>query len=422
MKHQILLLTHRVPHPPNRGDRIRSHHLLKCLSARADVHLACLADEAVASESRAWLDHHCVGVAVEPLGKCSRWSRATLSAMRGRTVTEGLFRSPRLKRTVRRWAREKRFDVVVVFCSSMWQYSEIPELSDAPVVADLVDVDSQKWFDYAQGTFGWRRWLCQLEGRRVRQLEGRIVRRAKAITLVSDAEAELFRSLWPNDKTIGVPNGVDMEYFNPDAVEPVDESYDCVFVGQLDYRPNVEGVRWFCQHVWPAIVRERPGATFAIVGRRPVAEVRKLAELTGVKLIGEVADVRPYLAAAKIAVAPLQIARGIQNKVLEAMAMGVPVVASLCAMTGLNIAQDDHTVCTVAPSEWISALLELLPDVARCKQLAERGRAFVVRRHSWQSCLAPLAELTGQQVVGDAICLTSLPSSHASTSTPMGSK
>ncbi|MCH8924404.1 MAG: TIGR03087 family PEP-CTERM/XrtA system glycosyltransferase [Planctomycetes bacterium] len=322
--------------------------------------------------------------------------------MRGRTATAGLYQAPRLKRTIRRWAKEKRFDAVVVFCSSMWQYAEVHELSDLPIVADLVDVDSQKWFDYAAGASGWRRWLYGLEGRRVQRLEGRIAQRAKAITLVSEAEAELFRGVWPNDKTLGVPNGVDLEYFNPDAVQPVAERFDCVFVGQLDYHPNVEGVRWFCQNVWPEIIREHPGATFAIVGRQPVAEVQKLAEQPGVRLIGEVPDIRPYLAAATIAVAPLQIARGIQNKVLEAMAMGVPVVASPGALAGLDVTEDDHAVSAGTPSDWVSALLDLLPDVARRRRLAERGRQFVVRRHSWQSCLAPLVELMRRPGGGEA--------------------
>ena len=209
--------------------------------------------------------------------------------------------------------------------------------------------------------------------------------------------------MWPNDKTLGVSNGVDLEYFKRDAVQPAAESFGCVFVGQLDYRPNVEGVRWFCQNVWPEIVREHPGATFAIVGRQPVAEVRKLAEQPGVRLIGEVPDVRPYLAAATIAVAPLQIARGIQNKVLEAMAMGVPVVASPGALAGLDVTKDGHAVSVDTASEWGSALLDLLSDVARQKRLAERSRQFVVRRHSWQSSLAPLVELMGQPSGGEAI-------------------
>ena len=307
-------------------------------------------------------------------------------------MTEGMFRSPRLERTIRRWASEKRFDAVVIFCSSMWQYAEIPQLSDVPIVADLVDVDSQKWFDYAKGSSGWRRWLYEFEGRRVRQLEGRVARRAKAITLVSEAEADLFRSVWPNDKTLGVPNGVDLEYFNPGAVEPAAESYDCVFVGQLDYHPNIEGVRWFCQHVWPAIVRERPRATFAIVGRRPTAEVRKLAEQPGVKLIGEVPDVRPFLAAAKIAVAPLQIARGIQNKILEAMAMGKPVVASPGALTGLPVENDVEVIASSTPQEWIKNTLQLCASESARQQLGHAARDYVHRHHNWADCLSPWAD------------------------------
>ena len=108
------------------------------------MHLACLADEAVSDESRAWLDRHCGEITVEPLGRHSRWGRAAWSATRSRTATEGRYQSPRLARTIRRWAREKQFDAVVVFCSSMWQYAEVPDLADVPIIVDLVDVDSQK--------------------------------------------------------------------------------------------------------------------------------------------------------------------------------------------------------------------------------------------------------------------------------------
>ncbi len=196
---RLLYLVHRVPYPPNRGDRIRSYHFLRHLSERFEVSLATLADEPVAAETRRELARLCEQVAIEPLGR-SRWLRAVASLARGRSATEGLFASPALRRTVQSWAANKQFDAALVFCSSMVQYLDCPQLKNVPAVVDLVDVDSQKWFDYGAKTSGAKRMLFDLEGRRLRQLETSLPARARAITLVSEAEANLYRGFCPSDK------------------------------------------------------------------------------------------------------------------------------------------------------------------------------------------------------------------------------
>ena len=266
---QILFLAHRVPYPPNRGDRIRSFHLIKFLAERADVHLAFLTEDPVPEETREVLEGLCARVTYVRLPRRGRWLSGAGALLAGRPATEGLFHSRRLQQEISSWTNEVRFDAVMVFCSSMVQYLRAPGLAGAAVVVDLVDVDSQKWFDYAATSRGLKRFLFDLEGQRLRRLECSLPGRAQAITLVSQAEANLYRGFCPTDQAHAMPNGVDLEYFSPSESFGAEQPQRCVFVGALDYRANIDGIRWFCQEVWPLVRRRRPGARFAIVGSNP---------------------------------------------------------------------------------------------------------------------------------------------------------
>jgi polysaccharide biosynthesis protein PslH len=392
VKPKLLLLTHRAPYPPDRGDRIRSYHLLRYLSQQYDVFLGATNDEPVSAETTAALADLTADLAICPVGH-SRWVSAAWTLATGRSATEGLFASSPLTRRVRTWACEHRFEAVISFCSSMVQFTMVPELAGIPLVVDLVDVDSQKWLDYAAAARGLRRQLFLLEGRRVRKLEQAIVRRANAITLVSQAEAELFRRACPNDKTFSVPNGVDLEYFNDKFPVAEPKPNQCVFVGVLDYRANVESLVWFCREVWPLVIAKKPDAVFAIVGKNPAPAVKQLASQPGIRLVGPVTDVRPYVAESRFSVAPLQIARGIQNKVLEAMAMGKPVLATPQALEGLSLhpALDARSASTA--DEWSVAMLQLYSQDDLAGELGDRGLGYVRRAHSWPACLATVLPL-----------------------------
>lgn len=387
---EILFVVHRVPYPPNRGDRIRSYHILRFLAARANISLATLTDEALEPDTIETLESCCRQVAVERLDR-TRWCRAALSLASGRSATEGLFNSPRLRATIRAWSRETRWDAVVVYCSSMVPYLDLPELQDIPAIVDLVDVDSEKFLDYAARGNGLKKWLHQWEGHRLRRLERSLPGRTHAICLTTEIEADLYRRICPNDRTHAVMNGVDLEYFQP---APRDGRPDrCVFVGAMDYQPNVDGVTWFCDQVWQPIRASRPSATFAIVGRNPTKAVRSLSRLQGVEVIGNVADVRPHLADAQIAVAPLRMARGVQNKVLEAMAAAMPVICSPAAREGLEaVAKHDLYECATA-DQWVQTLRSLFDDAAERKRLGMHAREYVERQHCWDICLAPLARI-----------------------------
>jgi sugar transferase (PEP-CTERM/EpsH1 system associated) len=274
----------------------------------------------------------------------------------------------------------------------MFRYVRDEAFAGIPVVVDLVDVDSRKWLDCAGSARGPSRWLYRLESRRVRQLERELVDRSRAVTVVSKAEADLFRESFPNVTVHSVPNGVDLD---PCGTTRADNGLDCVFVGALDYFPNVEGVSWFCREVWPHVYAQFPQARFQIVGRQPTAQIRRLALLPGVHVVGEVPDVRPYLRQARLAVIPLRIARGIQNKVLEAMAAATPVVASSQALEGLVVISGEHVLQADAPRDWVAQICALLKDHAECRRLGAASRAFVSEHHRWEDCLQPFERILG---------------------------
>jgi len=381
---RVLYLTHRVPFPPDKGDRIRNYHLLRGLAARGRVWLGCLADEPVSAESRAELDRLCERVALVPAGGKRKWLRAGWSVLTGGSISEGIFREPALFDVVREWAKESHFTAAVVSASSMAPY--LAELSDVPRFVDLMDVDSQKWLDFAAAVRGPKRWVYRFEARRVRKLERSLPAWTAGRAVVSRAEADVYDSFTSPGAATVAANGVDLEYFAPQSV-PIEPAL--AFVGAMDYLPNVDGAVWFAREVWPSIRAKHPQAEFRIVGRSPAPEVRRLAELPGVKVLGTVPDVRPFVASAAAAVIPLRLARGIQNKVLEALALARPVVAAPPALAALGTIPGEHLLRAETPAEWVAACERLLTDHALGNALGAAGRRFVEEHHRWETCLAP---------------------------------
>lgn len=390
MQPAILFVAHRVPYPPDKGDRIRTYNILKFLARRARVHLACLADEPVSLEQRANLESLCERVAIIRVG-ASRWLGALASLARGGTVTEGAFASSELERTIRGWSSTTRYHSCLVSSSGLARYACLPELGEARAVVDLIDVDSQKWLDYAaQG--GPTSWLYRLEGRRLRALEKDLDQRFHGAIVVSEAEAALYRQFGSAAFIHAIPNGVDLEYFRP---QEVSETTGCVFVGAMDYKPNALGAVFFCQEVWPALYRHRPDACCLVVGRRPTPAVQALATIPGVEVVGPATDVRAYVASTNVVIAPLQIARGIQNKVLEGLAMGKAVVTSSPALAGLKARPGEHLLCADEPSQWVEKIQMLWRDADLRRRLGAAGRRFVEENHRWEITLKPLASLLG---------------------------
>ncbi|MDO4568965.1 MAG: TIGR03087 family PEP-CTERM/XrtA system glycosyltransferase [Planctomycetia bacterium] len=390
---RILFLVHRCPHPPMGGDRIRSLRFLEHMSTLGSVHLATLCEKDVSEESKRTLGALCSGTTLVRWGRFRRWIRGAFSFFMGKPVTEGMFGDPILKKKIRELAKKESFDVVFVFCSSMFQYAKLFDARRTKIIVDLVDVDSQKWFDYAQKTRGWRKLIFRSEGRRLRRLEQKIAHESDFQIVVTQEEADLYRSFAPGDFLTPIRNGVDLNFFSPpEKVEKI--PFRAVFTGVMSYRANIDGIEWLAKNVLGRVRESIPDFELDVVGRDPSAALHDLARrVPGLNIIGEVPDIRPYLFRAEVALIPLRIARGIQNKVLEACAAKLPVVASPPAVEGIKAEpKRDLLVCDGADA-WVETLVELFSNAELKRRLGTAGRCMAERWYTWENQLKKLDEI-----------------------------
>lgn len=394
---EILFLAHRVPFPPDRGDKIRSNHLLRRIAQIAPVHVGALADDAAdmaqEHELAAIAASHCLVRRAAPL------PLAALAALgQGRPVSLAAFASARLQRWVNHVIETRPIAAIFVFSGQMAQY--VPPAFRGRVVMDFVDVDSAKFEAYAQTGALPRRLLYAREARLMRRFEEQTARRVTTSLFITAEERALFESRLevdarPDVRALG--NGIDTELFDPAAVRPAPElageGPSIVFTGQMDYAPNITAVELFAHEVMPRIRAVHAHARFAIVGRAPTAAVRALGGVNGTLVTGAVPDVRPWLAGADLVTAPLLIARGVQNKVLEAMAMARPVLLTPSAATGIGAKDGEHFSVADAPATLAEQALALLADKAAADAMGAAARRFVIAECGWDRVLAPLRAL-----------------------------
>jgi sugar transferase (PEP-CTERM/EpsH1 system associated) len=395
---KILFLTQRLPYAPNRGDRIRSYHLLRRLLPDAEVHLASFiaADEIPHIESlRSWLPR--LHVTKPP--RLANLVRALFALFGDTPLTHVLLDAPGLEQQLAELHRREQFDLVLACSSGMARFAVKGPLAVLPCVIDMVDVDSEKWKALSLRSSPPMSWIYRREARVLAYFEAEAARHARSTLVVSDREGQTLRALAPDANVIVLSHGVDIEYFRA----PVNSARgpNVVFTGIMDYAPNVEAATWFSNEVWPLVRKRAPGAEFLIVGARPTAAVRRLSEHAGITVTGSVDDVRPYLWRSTVAVAPLFAARGQQNKVLEAVAAGLPIVTTPVVAEGLPACV--LPACTVIsiPQEFVEAVVELLES-----DDAERQRRVAGADLSGFGCasqLQPLMDILERAVRGDRV-------------------
>jgi polysaccharide biosynthesis protein PslH len=388
---EILFLAHRVPWPPDRGDKIRSHHILNKLKTMAPVHVGAFADDArdmeFAEAERAGLASLHVELRNKP-----QWIAGVEALARGTAVSLTSFGSRAMQDYVDATLARGNISHIFVFSGQMAQY--VPADFAGRLVMDFVDVDSAKFESYADEGSVFMRWVHEREGEKLAEFEAEIAKRANASLFVSEAEAKLFRQRSGAKNVDALGNGIDTVFYDPAAkfkkLHPVFPDPLIVFTGQMDYRPNIEAVADFAQNAMPAIRAAHPETSFAIVGRNPTEAVSALSALPDVQVTGAVDDVRTWLAAADVVVAPLRIARGIQNKVLEAMAMARPVVASSAAAEGIDAKKGEHFMVAKSVAEEAKMVSALLSDTAARLRLGKAAREHVVAEYGWDKQLAAL--------------------------------
>lgn len=392
---ELLYLTHRIPYPPNKGDKIRSFHLLKHLSQRYQVHLGTFVDTEEDWQYADNVKEFCKETCFVKLDPKLARLRCTTGFATNQPLTLPYYWNAKLQEWVNKRLDTNSIDRIIVFSAAMTQY--VRHAQSTHRIIDFVDIDSDKWKQYAE-TKSWpANWIYRREAKKLLKYEKQITREFDYATFVSKTEADLFSQFLPevSAKVSYFNNGVDIDYFSPlhDFPNPYSKSNQVlVFTGAMDYWANVDAVEWFAQAIFPIIRTKLPNLQFYIVGSKPTKQVLALATIPGIEVTGFVADIRPYLQHASLAVAPLRIARGIQNKVLEAMAMEKIVVASPQAMEGIDAVAGQELYVANNEEEFSKQVIRLLEENTS-NEVGQAARNKILSDYSWPKSLARIDEL-----------------------------
>jgi len=396
---RILFLTHRIPYPPNKGDKIRSYNILQYLTKYYEVYLGCLIDEKTDIQYVEQLESQVKEFVFDTIQPKIKKICCLPSFFKNGSISVCYFYSIKLQKTLDELFKRIDFDVLFCFSSPMAEYyfrSTHKNQGAKPLIRimDLIDVDSYKWAQYAEKSLGFKRLIYRYEARCLSQYEQRIAETFDHLLLVSEQEKNIFLRGPAAANLSVVTNGVDLDFFNPyhpqrhQTPKPT-----LVFTGVMDYWPNIEGIQWFVERIFPRIRIAAPDATFYIVGSRPTAEIRCLGQIEGVVVTGFVEDIRDYLAAADVCVVPLRIARGIQNKILEAMAMGKPVVTTSQAFEGIKAVSGQEIISADGEDMFAAAVIDLLQDRQKAESMGAKARQCVETHYSWDRNLSVLDDI-----------------------------
>ena len=394
---RVLYVCHRFPYPPKRGGTIRPFHMIKHLAQSHEVVVCSLTRNSEQTLEAQGIAPFCTEFHLAQVNDRAQKLRMIATVPTPLTASASFFHSPALNREIRRLLAEQKFDLIFVHCSSVAHYVE--HVTGIPKILDYGDMDSAKWLEYARHkpfplSMGY--WW---EGVRLRAEEKRLARKFDLCTTITRSEHRTLTDYGVTTPSDWFPNGVDNGFFAP--VEDV--AYDpdtVVFIGRMDYFPNQQCMLDFCREVLPLLKARRPAIKLQIVGAEPAPAIRKLGEIPGVTVTGTVPDVRPNVSRAALTVAPLRIARGTQNKILEAMAMGIPVVASDIAAGGVDAVPGQHLLTADQPADMCAAILRILEDPNERARLSQAGRARILSNHAWPASMKRLDAIIDLCVAG----------------------
>jgi polysaccharide biosynthesis protein PslH len=386
---RIFYICRRIPFPPDRGDKIAAFNEIRHLAAQHEMHVFCLGDGVQDLANISGLQAHATSLTTAPVDEFTIKLRALAALVTGQPLSVAALNETKLHDAIHKKFAELRPDLIIVYSCNMAQFAE--HFLDVPRIMHFGDIDSLKWRQYADRSSTPLNWIYAIEAQRLLGYERHIAKNFSHALVHTEIERHDFERLIPGIPVTVVSNGVDLDYFRPagGAKKPA----SMVFTGVMDYRPNIDAAVWFCDEILPTIQREIPAANFTICGSQPASAVRRLAKRRGVTVTGWVADARPYLDRAEIFVAPLRMGRGVQNKLLEGLAMGLPCVASTAARIGTAVADGEGMLATDEPTEFARLVVDLLQDSTRRAEMSRRARAAAEANYRWDQQLARLDQV-----------------------------
>jgi len=386
----ILFLAHRIPYPPNKGDKIRSWHFLSHLIEHHDVHLGFYVDDLRDLQHIDFLRKKTASMCFDSISPKIQKLRSLTGLFSGSPLTLAAYPKNKLQNYVENCLDQE--DVDLIFAFSAATTSLVPVRTNTPLFADLVDVDSEKWASYSQQASWPLSWLYKREAETLSAYEAYVADRSVAASFVSEQEAALFKAHHPKmvDKIYAIPNGVDLEKFKECLHENTKKSPVILFSGAMNYLPNIEAVEWFCKDIWPLVIIAYPHVKFRIAGGPTPSRVQNLGKIHGVEVGGYVDDMAHEIAQASVCIAPMKTARGIQNKVLEAMAVAKPVVATSLANEGINALDKKQLFVADEAQGFASAILDLLANTKVCEEVGKAARFYVEEHFTWRKAFLKL--------------------------------
>ena len=383
---RIFYICRRVPFPPDRGDKIAAFNAIRHLSAQHEVHVFCLGDGVQDLANISGLQGCAKSVTTAPVDELTIKLRALGALFTGQPLSVAALNETKLHDSIKKKFAELQPDLIIVYSCNMAQFAE--HFTDVPRIMHFGDLDSLKWRQYAERSSIPLNWIYAIEAQRLLGYERHIAKIFSHALVHTELERHDFKRLMPRVPVTVVGNGVDLDYFRSagEAKEPA----SMVFTGVMDYRPNIDAVVWFCDEILPIVQTEIPAANFTICGSRPAPAVRRLAKRRGITVTGRVPHARSCLDRAEVFVAPLRMARGVQNKVIEALAMGLPCVASTAASRGTAVADGEGILTTDEPMQFARHIVDLLQDSKRRAEMSRRARAAAEAYYRWEVQLMPL--------------------------------
>jgi sugar transferase (PEP-CTERM/EpsH1 system associated) len=398
---KILFLSHRIPFPPNKGEKIRTFHQLKYLCEQGHQ-ISVLAPYESQDEVTFFqeLQKH-YAVRAEGVALTNKVYRLCSGLLKGKALSVSNFYSQKLQQQVDETLCQGQFDAVICTASSMAEYvfnSNAPCLVQHEIsprlYMDFMDLDSDKWRQYAQRASFPMSYVYRREQRLIAEFERQIVERFNACFFITDAETQLFKQNAPIANNIfAIENGIDTTAFKPAAVMPELAPPVLLFTGVMDYAPNIDAVLWFTEHVWQDILRRWPDAQFIVAGMNPNDKVQALTKTQGITVTGFVDDIMPYFARANIFVAPFRIARGVQNKVLQAFACGIPVISTPMGAEGIRCKQDESILLAESAEDFIKHIISLTTDAALYERISSNALSIIIEQYAWVSILHPFEQV-----------------------------
>lgn len=395
----LLFLVHRIPYPPNKGDKIRSFHLLNAIAKSFRVHMGAFVDVQEDWVYEKDLRKYCDSYMLRPLKPAMAKLRSLSAFYENLPMSIPYYRDKSLQQWVNKTIRDNNIKKIMVFSSTMAQYVEGEEFKECRRIADMVDIDSDKWLQYSKKKAFPMSWIYKREAYKLAAYEREVTNTFNYTLFVSKEEMQQYASGNPGvDQRLDYyKNGVDTDYFNPSQKfqNPYPASKLVIaFTGAMDYWANIDAVTWFAKSIFPKIIKENNKAHFYIVGSNPAADVLALNNNSNVTVTGPVHDIRPFIKYARVIVAPLRIARGIQNKVLEGMAMAKPVIATSAAIDGIEPCPGYRPLLANNEEEFVRTCINVLQDDQYKLGMAQ-ARECIRQNYDWNTNLSKVMHLFG---------------------------